>query len=309
MSQETNEYSFEVESPSHLRVSNIRGSVDVKPGDEGVITVVAVKHLDSGDADETEIVVKQLDDGQVVVETRYQKSGLGWLGVNRPCKVDYVIRTPVACSVKMGCVSSEASIQGLEGEFVFTTVSGSMALKELSGPVKFSNVSGKVAAEEIVGPLKMDTVSGQVRVAKSQLPSVNGSTVSGHVTLQTPLTEGPYKFNSVSGHLTLVTPEDTGCNVQISSLSGSAKVGLPVTSRTGGRSRQRIEVGGGGPEVQIKSVSGYLRLVDSEDQVKVRQVSREKVEPSPPKESQMDILDKIDRGELSVEEALQKLNA
>jgi len=48
MSSETIEQIFEVQSPAHLKVSNIRGHVDVRPGEDNNIKVKAVKHNHTG---------------------------------------------------------------------------------------------------------------------------------------------------------------------------------------------------------------------------------------------------------------------
>ena len=48
MSTEIFEHTFEVKVPARLRVSNVRGHVDVQPGEEGIISVTAAKHQGSG---------------------------------------------------------------------------------------------------------------------------------------------------------------------------------------------------------------------------------------------------------------------
>ncbi|MBL6981300.1 MAG: hypothetical protein ISR58_08925, partial [Anaerolineales bacterium] len=55
MSEEIIERSFSVDSPARLKLSNIRGTVNISPGDEDAISVTAVKHLNSGNADRTEV--------------------------------------------------------------------------------------------------------------------------------------------------------------------------------------------------------------------------------------------------------------
>ncbi len=308
MSTETIERTFNVAAPARLKVGNIRGSVDVQPGSDGVIEVTAVKHTNSGSNGQTQIVIEQTDDGTVLIESKFENSVVSWFGLNKPCKIDFIIRVPQKCSVKTGCVSSKASIQGLDGEFKFNSVSGALNLKELTGPVDFSSVSGRVTAEGLAGPLKMDSVSGTVRVTGSQIPSVTGKTVSGKVTLETPLTEGPYNFNSVSGQVTLITPEETGCNVSIKSISGSASTSLPITATSGNERSKTFVIQDGGAEVSVHSVSGRLRIVTSENGENARRVAAKPAESPPPPPSQMSILEKIESGEISVDEALGKLN-
>jgi hypothetical protein len=258
MSQETFEQTFAVEEPARLKISNVRGNIDVQAGNDGVITVQAVKYSNTGNADLTEIQIDQEDDGRVVVASKYEHSINGWLNLNRPCKVEFTVRVPKQCSVKSRCVSSKASIRGLEGEFDFNTVSGALELKDLVGPIKFASVSGAVEAEGLSGELEMGNVSGSIKIRKSQVPSVVGKTVSGHVTLATPLGDGPYELKTVSGHFKLITSDDAGCTVRMKSVSGRARSSLPITSREKVGPDKTIVIQNGGPEINIKSVSGFF---------------------------------------------------
>jgi len=218
-------------------------------------------------------------------------------------------------------------IDGLEGHIDANAVSGKMQLSNLSGNFDFSSVSGKITADHISGPLQLNNVSGKVHISESQIPSMIGKTVSGHVTIETPLTEGPYDFKSVSGNLSVITPEDTACTIRIKSVSGSAKVNLPVTGKSGARNKQVVEVAGGGPEVNVKSVSGVLKIGSSKEGITETELIQTEVEfdkpirevsapndeaqseiPEPQTKSQMEILQEIESGEISVEEALKQLN-
>ena len=326
MSIETFEQTFEVEAPAQLKVSNMRGHIDVQPGEDGVIHIVAVKHSGTGSNGSTQILIRQEDDGLVVAEAKYENSIINWFGLNKPCRVDFTIRVPQMCSVKVNSVSGSATIDGIEGNIDVNSVSGDLKLNNLSGKFDFSSVSGKITAENLNGPLDMNNVSGKVQIAKSQIPAMVGKSVSGSVSVETPLTEGPYEFKTVSGHMSLVTPEDTACTVRIKSVSGKAKVNLPVTSKSGTRNKRVIEVAGGGPEVTAKSVSGILNI-GSPNYVKAEVLepdiqmdsarSKAVVQPSevaplaevsPQPKSQMQILQEIENGEISVDEALEQMN-
>jgi hypothetical protein len=111
------------------------------------------------------------------------------------------------------------------------------------------------------------------------------------------------------------------------SVSGKAKINLPVTSRLGARNKQVIEIAGGGPEVSMKSVSGILK-VGSPNYVKPETESAQtEVEFDTPigeattpesgnptvqlaksSKTQMQILREIEKGEISVDEALKQMN-
>lgn len=325
MSTETFEHTFEVEAPARLKVSNIRGHVDIQPGEDEIISITVVKQKSSGINGQIQLIIEQESDGLVVAEAKPGNSITSWFGLNKPSRVDFTIRVPQTCSVKLNCVSSSAAIYGLEGDIDASCVSGSLELSNLIGKFNLGSVSGKITAEKLEGPLEMNNVSGKVRISESQISTMIGKTVSGNAVIETPLTEGPYEFKSVSGNMSVITPEDTACTVRIKSVSGTAKVNLPVTSRSGVRNKQVIEVAGGGPEVTIKSVSGVLKVgspnytktefdqAEAKFDTPVKEVMvPEEIDPpvetTHPSKSQMQILQAIENGEISVDEALEQMN-
>ena len=90
------------------------------------------------------------------------------------------------------------------------------------------------------------------------------------------------------------------------------------------KQKQIIEVAGGGPEVRMKSVSGVLKIgsdnkLNNETHSQQEEVKNdlqsdavEAVDPQAktelPSKTQMEILQEIENGELSVDEALKQLN-
>jgi hypothetical protein len=307
MSQETIDQRFEVDSPAQLKLSNIRGSIDIQPGDDGVIVVTAVKHLNTGNEEKTNVEIEQADDGQVVVKTSYDKFVTNWFGQNKPCKVDYKVQVPTECDVQASGVSSNITTGGLKGTIDLNTVSGKLNLSELSGDLKFNTVSGQIRADKLTGILDSNSVSGKTRVVESELSEATVKTVSGSIHLQTPLTEGPYTFKGVSGSVTLVVPEDTSCSAHFKSVSGRMRTSLPISKDHRFNSRGSMEIQGGGPEVTYKCVSGSFKIVSDENETIVER--KETAEPPKQKPDQMAILKKIESGEISVEDAINKMNA
>jgi DUF4097 and DUF4098 domain-containing protein YvlB len=272
------EKTFIVNSPSRLDLTNIRGCVEIRPGEEGVIRVTATKDGNSGDAKRTEIELLQEPDGTVKVATRFPEGAWSWMFGSFPCKVDYVVQAPKKCSLKINCVSSEMLVEGFEGEFSFRSVSGMMTMHDLTGPVKvntvsgevelaelsgelqLNTVSGKVSGKHIQGPVHLDTVSGKVSLEESSLTAVVASTVSGEMVYQTAFGEGPYRFNSVSGDVELLVPSETHCSAEIRAISGKLSTKLPATTISQQNRNQAVEIQGGGVKVTMQSVSGNLSL-------------------------------------------------
>jgi DUF4097 and DUF4098 domain-containing protein YvlB len=273
------EKNFTVPSPARLDLSNIRGSVEIHPGDEAVIRIQITKDANSGDAKGTEVELSQAADSTVKVATRFPEGAWRWLFGSGPCKVNYVIQAPRKCFLKINGVSSELLAEGFEGEFSFHSVSGEMALRSLTGPVKVNTVSGKVELAELTGDLHLttvsgkvsgrgirghlhlNTVSGQVALDESSLSSVDATTVSGRMEYQTAFSTGPYHFSSVSGDVELLVPPETRCSAELHAISGKLFTKLPATSIAQQNGNQTAEIQGGGVKVHLQSVSGNLSLV------------------------------------------------
>lgn len=327
MTEEVLEKSFPVTVPARFFISNIRGSITIQPGDAGMIEVQAVKHgnFDSGRYD---IEMSQDADGTVRVETRSNDALFGFL--SHPPKVDYVVRLPQGTLVNASCVSSSLSVSGLEGEFKLKTVSGDMQLEKLTGPFKLNAVSGDITGSSLSGTFDLNTVSGGTSLMSSVFPSANATTVSGDLRLQTPISQGPYLFNSVSGELRLLVPADTHCNVELHSVSGSIRSSLPATASKLGHGLKVTQIQGGGTQVRLKSVSGSVSI--ETEGIPANPVPAaapspasptpstpptpptppapppEQVEPDAPGAlSTADILQRIERGELTVDEALKMM--
>lgn len=260
MTPETLEKTFQVAGTARLDLSNIRGSVDIRCGEELRIQVTAVKQAHTGDAIGTEIEWSQEADGTVVIATHFRDAAWSWMFGSHPCCVDYVVKVPRTCSLKVKGVSHTTYVEGLEGEFDFYSVSGEITLRALTGPVRIHTVSGEVSAEGLTGALHLDTVSGDAEFKQGKLSPVEANTVSGSVDLQTPLGEGSYRFRSVSGDVHLRVPPESHCSLELHSLSGEISSAFPLTHSWQTHGSHSAEVQGGGVPISLNSISGRLRL-------------------------------------------------
>jgi len=315
MSDETIEKTFQVTAPAHLTITNIRGSITIQPGEAGVIEVKAVKH-DNFDSGRYMVEMTQDSDGSVRVETRSNEALFGFL--SHPPKVEYTVRVPQDIHLDASCVSSTLNVSGLEGVFKLKTISGDIELADLTGPFKLNAVSGDITGSKLAGILDMRTVSGRVRLVESAFPNADASTVSGDLILQTPISDGPYLFSSVSGSVRMIVPADTHCNVELNSVSGSIRSSLPATTTSMGHGMKVTQVQSGGAAVRLKSVSGGVSIetegvpastipvtsVDPAASVPPTPASQP-IPPAPAPLSTAEILQRIERGEMTVDEAIK----
>ena len=314
MSEETIEKSFQVNDQPRLVISNIRGSVTIQSGEANVIEVKAFKHggFDNGNFS---VEMNQDSDGTVRVETRNKESWFGFL--SHPPKVDYSVRVPQGSKISASGVSNSLSVSDLEGEFKLKTVSGDIELTNLTGPFKVRAVSGDVSGTKLSGVLELGMVSGRAKLLESNFPTADANTVSGDLIFQTPIAAGPYLFNSVSGAVRMLVPAETHCTAELNSVSGSIRSSLPVSGNTSGHGLKVAQLGNGGTSVRLKSVSGSLTFeVEGIPAANVNSRSTEErpspsTPPSPPASpppaplSTEEILQRIERGEMSVDEAIK----
>jgi hypothetical protein len=304
MNVERLERTFSCSEAPVLRLSNIRGSVEIRPGDDGVIAIVAEKHLDSGDKENTRIEISQSNAGLVNIHTRYASYGFRLFRKWFPCKVDYAVRVPRDCSLKIRGVSNSTTIEGLRGKIEIATVSGKVDLRSLAGELKLRTVSGDVQGEGISAPIHLDAVSGEVRFLKSDIPQMVGKTVSGDLIFESPLGDGPYDLMTVSGDIELILSRVHGATITSTSLSGRLKTSVPSSYSNQSLNQRRIEIEGGGVDIHHSSVSGDLILIN-EDKSDTANDIQENIRAKDLKPTRTDILDQVERGELSVEKAVQ----
>jgi DUF4097 and DUF4098 domain-containing protein YvlB len=317
MSHATTEKTFKVDAPAILTLSNIRGSVEILPGEDNIIHIEALKNIASGDEDRTKIVITQVDSNHVSVKTKLRN---GWkiIPPHKPCKVDYIARVPKACSLKISGVSNTTTIQDVDGEMAIHTVSGPIKLEDISGSIMIDTVSGRVSGNRVGGPLALNTVSGNIYLHNSHFPQIDGHTVSGKVSLQSSIVKGPYHFKSVSGDVDFFVPVDSSITANLKSISGRINTPLTITSSRINGGTSNLEIQGGGVEVQVKSVSGSLSLKPSKEtnnetmsKSNVQNTDDQSYHPEdepPVTGDNMKILDLITSGELSVDEAIEQFS-
>lgn len=287
---------FEVMGPARLALLNVAGEIDIRAGEAGRIEATATKHPGRG-ADQAEIEMTQAADGSVALATRYRDDAVTRLlsrGRSGPCRVDYVVRVPRACCLDLSYVSGLATVAGLDGALKVCSVSGAMRLADLAGHLDLKTISGRIDGERLRlhEPLALDTVSGDVTLAGCHLPGALAETVSGRLHLEKGTAAGEYRFKSVSGNVHLTLPAEAACAVQMRTLSGRLRSRLPSAGRASDP--------GAAARVVFHSVSGNLSIEAP--------AGSPAAAPGPaPSAERLALLERVARGEVTVEGALSHL--
>ena len=299
MTTESQQHEFKVGSPAELFVKNIRGNVEIAPGADGLIKVEIITYPDDGNASDTRIELTQEPGGrvraEVTVPDRVFRS-------RRPLRVDFRIEAPPHTDIKARLVSGSVHARGFTGRADLGTVSGKVEAEDLQGRLDLDSVSGKITGRGLKGEASVSVVSGKVRLYGCDFPSLKLSTVSGRAEVETQFGDGPYRLSAVSGSLLLVVPEGSSCRVDASAVSGKFYTDLDVRQSSVSKRRWQVQIGEGGPEVRVKTVSGRMQLLSSFD-------ARGRVPGMVvrPRQDRKEILNRLSEGQISVEEAMEEL--
>jgi hypothetical protein len=214
---------------------------------------------------------------------------------------------PINAQVELTAVSSDVDVSELHGEQRYQTVSGDLSVIKGGGSLRLESVSGDatVHSEE---PLSIQSqgVSGDLNVTAPILRSLRANTVSGDVELEAQLAaDGDFRVETVSGDLGIGLVGDATFEIHGLSTDVSSELDHRLEGQV---DRRRLIVGNGGPRLVFNSMSG---------DVDVRRPRRLSNEPKPAqpaaeptaaeRQSELDILRALERGEIDVEEATRRL--
>jgi hypothetical protein len=200
-----------------------------------------------------------LGDGLVEIEPRERGAfGFGRLFGDR--LPDIVAEVPHDGHLRLETVSGAIHVVGARGPQEYRLVSGAFEALGVAGRIRVDGVSGAIRLEaDERAAVRARTVSGQVDIAGPRFDSLEVRFMSGSIDVRGRLDgSGPFAFDGVAGSVSLAV--DGPIRVEGTTVSGSIATDLP--HRTGGGpGRRTIEIGGGGPLVTFKTVSGNLRVV------------------------------------------------
>lgn len=245
--------------------------------------------------------------------------------------------------VTLQTASGDIRAHVLTGGVRIQSASGDATLERGDGELNIQTASGDLELDRITGTLDVTTASGDCRVRASALASCRAKTASGDLMVATPLApDGEYDFGTVSGDLLLQVPEETRMTVAMKTVSGELSCALPATGDGGKRSRT-LAVNGGGVPVRVKSVSGDCTIRAAPDDLPplpatpsaARGVPAPAAPPAPPAppassnapvpamqggvgavrpeapddgfSETLAVLQAVERGELSIDEAMERL--
>jgi hypothetical protein len=250
----------------------------------------------------------------------------------------------LSAPIAVETVGGDVTVTQVREECSIQTVSGDITIGESTGSITVTTVDGDLNGHQLEGSLQATVTNGDVRLTGSQLGNMNLGAVNSDVTVETSLEPGGrYRASSTNGEIRLLVPAGAGATVHMKTQGGDIRADLPMREviSVDKRNWQGV-LNGGGAEIYLESVNGDLRIRQSRaagfDTVPTSPLvppapvippippippiwPSAPIEPDSPAvsdvsapdsaathETTVEILARLERGEISMEEAMARLD-
>ncbi|MFL5731612.1 MAG: DUF4097 family beta strand repeat-containing protein [Chloroflexia bacterium] len=242
---------------------------------------------------------------------------------------DYYVKVPHDCDLSLRTSTGDLRITGVTGTFFLQSTSGDTRLVNLSGNILITSASGDITLDAVEGKLGVRTASGEITIRGASLKEVSATTASGDIRLQLlSVPERDFEIKTVSGDLRVEIPPDARLTAEINTFSGDIDCDFPHEQirRHPGRTTNLV-INGGGTQARFASVSGDVSIhrgpgpsanrgqrtpdmdfARGEDEEGGSDDIREPEGYAARKQAELEILEAVQRGELSTQDALARLS-
>lgn len=237
------------EGPARLEVTELEGEPLQVTLADGVLTVTYA-NLDWNDFG---------DKFKSVESVKHFLSGL-----RRKRRAVVSLTVPAATAVKLGTVTAEATVSGIQSGTSVYGVEGDITLVELGGRTDAKTVSGNIDAQAVAGELRVNTVNGELTVVSGTAAALNAKTISGGVTLDlSGTTPAEVKVNTVSGDVVVRLPQPADTTVEAGSTNGHFSSAFDELTLGGSWGAKKLsgKLGAGTGRLQVSTVSGAISLL------------------------------------------------
>jgi len=332
---QTIEKTFTVDGMPRLRVQNVSGETAIRVGAPGQVRVVARKRVKGGSADRAKRLLENVEvrieqqGNDIFVEPHLYEQERSWLDLFRGkrFRVDFEITVPRETAVNAQTVSGDLDLNGTRGPARVESVSGDVNIEDLQGPMRIKSVSGDVQCTDYVGAVEGSSVSGDVDI-RGRVRACELHTVSGDISVDLEPEAGgrESRLKTISGDVEvgLLT---SSCVCDYHTASGDLECEAPARIIREGRKDRTVIIGEGRSHLTVKTVSGDLTIKPASSSVHEEPAAHDAAEPEreaesdsdrdpertapmapPPTARVRDLLERLARGEVSVDEVAARLD-
>ena len=325
---------FVVSGMPFVWARNVSGRTSIRVGAVGEVVVSGRKYVRGSSADRAKRLLENVemrmeqDGDEIRIAPHLYEQERTWVDLFRGGRVavDLEITVPRETRLDAHTVSGELAISGTRGPAEAHSVSGDVTIDDVQGPMRLKTVSGDASVRGFAGAVDANSVSGEVSFQASRLRGASVVTVSGDVELDGDLEgDDDHRIKTISGDVDLGVA-GASYTIEFRSMSGDVETELEADVTREGRRDKTVRIGSGATRVRVKTVSGDLRIkramspgpeTVAEDAFRPSGRSEEVDDFRPSGRSERvadagpsarDVLDRLARGELSVDDAAAALD-
>lgn len=236
-------HSYPLSANGRVSLHNVAGIVRITAWEKNEVKVDAVKRAPRR---------PQLAEAEIKVENTADSVRI-WTKYPDNSRMDFDDREPFdqAASVDYSLsIPRGARLDSVE------LVAGSLDIVGVTGGVRASTVNGHLKASGLAGDVKLSTVNGTLEASFDR-------------------ESGPITLNSVSGALILSLPSDALGEIRANTLSGPITNDFGLEARTGSYVGHELhgQLGSGGNQIKLNTVSGRITIQHANDGKSLSQVS------------------------------------
>jgi hypothetical protein len=219
---------FPLQPGGTVRVENVQGDIAVEAWDRAEVEVSVIKTA-SGAGGRPEDVQIGVERGEGTLSLRTLYPGQS----EEPVRVDYHLRVPRQVRLD--------HLQTVEGSITVRNLEGSVDARTLNGNIEQTNITGSVAAR---------AVNGSIALSLRALPE----------------TSDTIQLETINGSLFLALPPQLNADLKLSTVAGriDSRYAYSVSEAPGDHSR-RTRLGRGGAQINLRTVRGDIRVVESDE--------------------------------------------
>jgi hypothetical protein len=266
-------------SHGRLEVENTNGSIDIASWDRETLDVSGEKYASSrSEIDQVKIDV-QVSGGVARVKVIHPTSFLGSsygaklvIRVPKATVLDRVKTTNGGVTVEdlegngnVGTTNGSLRLDHVNGDYEVESTNGSLDLDECRGAVRAQTTNGSIRGRLMGGAVDADTTNGSIEVTLEHATpgaAIRAHTNNGRVTLALAEFNGnPIRADTTTGSITLRLPEGVGARLEArTSVNSIVNDLVPFTVDEQSRHRLSGKLGAGGPEIELHTTTGRIRL-------------------------------------------------
>jgi DUF4097 and DUF4098 domain-containing protein YvlB len=171
---------FQIMEHARLAINNGAGTVTIRQGEEGVVSVNAIKRASGIGIDAERMQINYNQHGDTLdISSRMDWSILQF-GLRT---VDFEITVPSSCDIQLQNGWGQVAVQGTNGEVRVRTGSGRIQAHDLQGRIAMKTGSGRIEAGNLQGLIDLRTGSSRIEAQNLQ-GEINLNTGSSRISLE-----------------------------------------------------------------------------------------------------------------------------